>query len=140
MKCGGFEWSAINGVKFPRAVIYINSRIRNEWIPIIVHIDSGADITIINRSLGNAIVSNVESGRKVSIGGVGGGSIITYRHKISLKIGECPIDSEIAICEADPLKRCLLGFDLIQKFKGVYFDGDHKRTCFSVDNIGGRIV
>lgn len=45
-------------------------------------VDSGSDLTIINREIGESLGYEIERGRKEKIRGLGGGSLIGYIHKL----------------------------------------------------------
>ncbi len=49
-------------------------------------VDSGSDLTIINRELGEELGFNIEKGKKEKIYGVGGGHIEGYIHRIGFNI------------------------------------------------------
>lgn len=49
-------------------------------------IDSGADLTIINREIGEELDYEIESGQEEEIKGLGGGSVIGFIHKVTYLI------------------------------------------------------
>lgn len=49
-------------------------------------VDSGADLTIMDREIGESLGYEIERGSKVEIKGVGGGSVAGFIHKIRYRI------------------------------------------------------
>lgn len=68
-----------------RVGIY-NSKNRTNIIYPLGLVDSGADLTIIDREIGEGLGYDIEKGPKVEIKGVGGGFVTGFIHKINYRL------------------------------------------------------
>ncbi|MBU3967240.1 MAG: hypothetical protein KKG76_07710 [Euryarchaeota archaeon] len=122
------ENSRIFGL-IPRPVARIILINGNEQVPEMVYVDSGADVTLIPRSVGELLNFKIEPEDKiVEIKGIGERGIPIVIKRIKIKIGEKLIDARIAwsLIEEVPL---LLGRVDIFKLFDITFEKD-KKTVF----------
>lgn len=101
-----------------------------ERVPELVYVDSGADVTLIPRSVGELLNFKVEAGDKIEeIKGIGEQGIPVVIKKVKIKIGERLIDARIAwsLIEEVPL---LLGRVDIFRLFNITFEKE-KKTVFA---------
>lgn len=90
------ENSRIFGL-IPRPVARIILINGNEQVPEMVYVDSGADVTLIPRSVGELLNFKIEPDDKiVEIKGIGERGIPIVIKRVKIKIGEKLIDARIA--------------------------------------------
>lgn len=119
------ENSRIFGL-IPRPVARIILINGNEQVPEMVYVDSGADVTLIPRSVGELLNFKIEPEDKiVEIKGIGERGIPIVIKKVKIKIGEKLIDARIAwsLIEEVPL---LLGRVDIFKLFDITFEKERK--------------
>ncbi len=122
------ENSRIFGL-IPRPVARIILINGNEQVPEMVYVDSGADVTLIPRTVGELLNFKIEPEDKiVEIKGIGERGIPIVIKRVKIKIGEKLIDARIAwsLIEEVPL---LLGRVDIFKLFDITFEKD-KKTVF----------
>ena len=118
-------------VNRPLIAIKIYSTTKNIWIPVYdVLVDTGADMSIIPRYLGNLIVEDITTGKEIKIKGfVPYSELIAYIHKIKIKLVDKEIELSVAIADSDktiPILGRVEGIDLFdvefQKGKFIIFN------------------
>ena len=108
-------------------IILINGKTQ---VPEMVYVDSGADVTLIPRSVGELLNFKIEPDDKIEeVKGIGERGIPIVIKKVKIKIGEKLIDARIAwsLVEEVPL---LLGRVDIFKLFDVTFEKERK-TIFA---------
>lgn len=88
----------------PVALVEFQS-VDGKWVSEYLYIDSGADITLIPRSVGNLLGFELDPEEPIEeIGGIAGSLPIVHR-RVKTRIGNCEIDSGIswALTEEVPL-------------------------------------
>ncbi len=133
MKC--FDWKlegsdALGNVLRPVAEIAIKD-VEGNWKYISVYVDSGADISVFQRSFGELLGLNIEEGRYAKFGGVGGGEVETYIHEVTMKINDDILSAEVAFCKnhKDRIPSLLGRWDIFNLFE-VCFRNINKENCF----------
>ena len=131
MKC--FDWklekSNVFGlIKRPVAEIFLEGR-DSEWQPILVYIDSGADITVIKRSFGELLGIDIEKGEKAEFGGVSGAKIQTNIHRIKVRLGDQEYKARVAFATDDRPPNLLGRIDVFNLFE-IRFRNRTEDTCF----------
>lgn len=119
------ETSKIFGmVKRPRIEMEIYSKERNEWILIDeVLADTGADLTVLPRSIGEMIVSDIIEGEYVEIKGVVPSAVlIAFIHIFNMRIGEYEFSQRVAIADSNNVPVVFGRVDGLDRFH-AYFDG-----------------
>lgn len=81
-----FPYSIRDAITTPRIKVHIGYK--NEWKKVLVLLDSGADISLFRREIGEGIGINIEKGILQKFRGIGKNGLITYIHNIKLKIDE----------------------------------------------------
>ncbi|MCS4541449.1 MAG: retroviral-like aspartic protease family protein [Euryarchaeota archaeon] len=123
------EKSGIFGL-IPRPVariILINDK---NQVPELVYVDSGADVTLISKSVGELLGFKIEANDKIEeIKGIGERGIPIVIKKVGIKIGGKTIDARVAwsLIEEVPL---LLGRVDIFKLFDITFEKE-KKTVFA---------
>ena len=102
-----------------------------DWKFLRAYIDSGADISVIQRSFGELLGLNIDSGKYAEFEGAGGGKLETYIHAIEMKIGDDVFKAQIAFCkDKKSLTPNLLGRQTIFDIFEIHFKNIDKKTCF----------
>jgi len=114
-------------IKRPVAkIILIN---RDKEIPQIFYVDSGADITLVPRSIGEILeLDNPSPSEITDIKGIGEKGVPMVLRKVTIKLGSLNIESRIgwALIEEVPL---LLGREDFFKYFDIVFS-KNKKTIF----------
>lgn len=120
--------TSLGRVKRPIAEIHIKDK-TNIWRAITMYIDSGADISIITKSMGELFGHNVVKGKKIELKGIGKGGITAYIHKMDMLVGRHEIGVEIAIAENDDVPKILGRRDIFNLFE-IQFKNKEEATRF----------
>ncbi len=95
--------------------------ISGRYVPFVLQIDSGAVISLLERSAGSILGLNVESGRRIILSSVGGSETVAWVHEIPMRISEgLEIVVPFAVADSESVPP-LLGWT------GVF---DKLRICF----------
>ncbi len=98
----------------------------NKPFEISVVVDSGADISLFSKRIGDIIGINVEDGQERRFRGIAG-ELIAYVHKIPMKIGDKEIDVTVAFALAD-VPNLLGRLDIFDTFDLNFLR--EKKVCF----------
>lgn len=138
MKAICFDWRAeysrIFGIVYrPIADIEIRSK-ESEWIAIKPYVDSGADISLFPRSVGEVLLGlKIESGKEHLLHGIGMQPIKSFVHDgIQMRLGHEALEIRAAFAEVDAVPHLLGRMDIFDRFN-IAFDCHKRRTCFSKD-------
>ncbi len=110
-------------------VVFINY---NKEVKDFLYIDSGADITLIPRSVGELLGFNVDREEVKEMGGVGGSKVPTILKTLKLRIGEIKFPVRIAWALVEDVPPLLGRLDIFDKFE-VKFKQKEKITEFSIE-------
>lgn len=113
----------------PWAQVLVRSANQSDWWPLNLHIDTGAEITVLRRSDAIELGIPLESGEFAIIHGVGGGEVDSYVHRVLMRLGEAEFPCEIAFTTTDAEPRLLGRKDVFMQFK-VCFDDVAQITEF----------
>jgi len=119
------------GRKFykPIASIYINHK-DETWHPYSMYIDSGADITVINKTIGNLIGLKLKpKEQKFNLNGIGGKKEFVYR-EINIKIVKSTFNVKIAWVQDDDIPLLLGRENVFDKFN-ICFTEKEKSVVFT---------
>jgi len=113
-------------VKRPRMSLRIFSRTRSIWILTKdVLIDSGADSTVLPRSIGELLVEDITSGKYSEIKGVVPGSVlIAYIHDLRIKVGEREFRAPVAIADSNDVPSIFGRIDSLDLFDANFLKGE----------------
>jgi len=80
----------------PVADVDFWSKSKKKWISVSMYIDSGADITLIPRSMGELLGFEFNKSEITELSGVGGGMVAVIIKKVPMRIEEYEFDVKIA--------------------------------------------
>jgi hypothetical protein len=113
-----------------RPVARVKFRSEEEWIPEWMYVDSGADITLIPRSVGDLLGFEMNKEKIVDITGVGGGTVPVTVKKTMISLGEEIYDARIAWALIEDIPPLLGRMDVFNKFE-VIFKEEKKEVVFN---------
>ena len=117
-------------VKRPLIIVKMFSPFKNTWIPIYdTLLDTGADISIIPKYIGNIILEDITKGKEVNIKGIVPDlRLIAYIHTVKIEVAKKQIEIPLAIANSDkvmPILGRVNGLDIFdvefKKGKSVIF-------------------
>ena len=111
-------------------VIFING---NKEVRDFPYVDSGADITLIPRSVGELLGFEVGSEEINEMGGIGGSKVPTILKTLKMRIGEFEFPIKIAWALVEYVPPLLGRVDVFDKFE-VRFRQKEKITEFEFEN------
>jgi len=87
----------------PLITIKIYSSTQKIWIPIYdTLLDTGADITIIPKYMGELVTNNISEGKEIKIKGfIPYSQLIAYLHNLKIKIADKELELPIAIADSN---------------------------------------
>jgi len=99
------ESNLFESVMRPRVNLQLYSEVLSQWISIDdVLADTGADLSLLPKSLGILLVGNIRQGKRFRITGLVSTSIrYFYLHAIKVKLGTREFDSVFAIAARDDI-------------------------------------
>ncbi len=110
-----------NNIKRPRIRVNIYSKVFKEWITIEdVLADTGADISVLPKTLGVVLVGKIPNRRRYKISGMVSHTFI-YLHELRTRINGREIKGLYAIANSDDLPPTLGRMGALDKFE-VTFD------------------
>ena len=113
----------------PAIYVYLRSTKKN-WYLFDAYLDSGADLSLFTRSDCEFLGHNLSKGKKRFIGGISGGLIRVFVHKVPLKIGEIVINAEIAFAEIEEVPRLIGRKTIFPCFRICFDEDDLKFSLF----------
>ena len=109
-----------------KPIIYIEifSEKYNLWCGIDdVLVDTGADITLIPRNIGDGLVNNISAGIKASIKGITPFESSVYIHNLKLRVANKEFETKVAIADSDEVPAVLGRFEALDLFKAEFVKG-----------------
>lgn len=111
--------------KRPLIDLHIFSEIKKKWLFLAeVLADTGADISILPRTIGESLVKDIKKGRYLEIRGIAPGAYTeVFTHNLVCKIGEIEFKAPFAIADSDdvpPILGRVKGLDL---FEAIFYKG-----------------
>lgn len=113
-------------VRRPIITVEAFSKTRNMWIPLYeVLADSGADVSILPRFVGNLIVGDITSGRQIEIRGVVPYSkLICYVHELKFRIDDkMEMKLPVAVADSDDVPMVLGRVKGLDLFRCIFDNG-----------------
>ncbi len=118
------ESNIFDKVLRPRLSIEIYSEFLSDWITIDdVLADTGADLSVLPKSLGVLLVGNIREGKKYRVTGLAGYSKYIYLHHLMTRIGRKKIKAAFAIAVTDDIPPTLGRMDALDKMNIEYQKG-----------------
>jgi len=116
-------------IRRPRVTLQIFSRVFKEWIMVEdVLADTGADISIIPKTLGIILVGDITKRRRYKIHGMVS-STFMYLHRLKIRLNGKELLATVAIANSDNVPPTLGRKHGLDKFK-VIFDRGQKLRFF----------
>lgn len=118
------ESNIFENVLRPRLSIDVYSEFLSDWITIDdVLADTGADLSVLPKSLGVLIVGDIREGKKYRITGLAGYSKYIYLHRLTTRIGRKKVKAAFAIAATDDIPPTLGRIDALDKMNIEYQKG-----------------
>jgi hypothetical protein len=99
------------------------------WVPELMYIDSGADITLIPKSLGDLLGFDISTEAIHEVRGIGETAIPVILKNIELKLGEYVLNSRVAWALIEEVPPLLGRLDVFDEFD-VNFTQNEKKVIF----------
>lgn len=116
--------------KRPLIDLRIFSETRRNWLLVAeVLADTGADISILPRTIGEELVSDIKKGRYLEIRGITPGAYTeVFIHNLICKIGESfKFKAPFAIADSDDVPPILGRFKGLDLFEAIFYRGKETR-------------
>lgn len=118
------ESSILGKILKPLAYIEIFSKKHGLWCGIDeVLVDTGADITLIPRRVGNALVDDVPSGKRATIKGITPSEVIVHVHSLQVRVANKEFQTKVAIADSDEVPAVLGRFEALDAFRAEFIKG-----------------
>lgn len=88
-----------------------------------VLVDTGADITLIPKDVGEELVHNIESGEKASIKGVSPIELTVYIHRLTIRVADREFETKVAIADSNEVPAVLGRFEALDLFNAEFVKG-----------------
>ena len=112
-----------DNIRRPRIRVYIYSKVFKEWITIEdVLADTGADISILPKTLGVVLVGKIPNRRRYKISGMVSHTFV-YLHELRTRINGREIKGLYAIANSDDLPPTLGRMGALDKFEVSFIKG-----------------
>lgn len=112
----------------PVATVYLQAK-DGKWYTFQPYIDSGADLTLLTKSMGELIGLTSQNKKVDHLGGVGTGVPVIYT-KIHMKIDDKEFDARVAWAQIHDVPPLLGRADIFNKFK-ITFDEAKEEITFA---------
>lgn len=115
--------------KRPLVDLYIFSETQKTWLFLAkVLADTGADISILPRTIGESLVGDIKNGRYLEIRGIAPGAYTeVFIHNLICKIGEVKFNAPFAIADSDDVPPILGRFKGLDLFEAIFYKGKEAR-------------
>ena len=125
------EKSDIFGIiKRPRMALEIFSKLKREWIVIDeVLVDTGADLTVLPRFIGEMLIEDITTGKYIEIKGITPGIVlIAFVHTMQTRIDKKELKLSVALADSNAVPSIFGRVDGLDKFNVSFLKG--KKTKF----------
>lgn len=115
--------------KRPLIDLYLFSQIKKRWLFLAeVLADTGADISILPRTIGESLVRDIKRGRYLEIRGITPGAYTeVFIHHLRCKIGMVEFEAPVAIADSDDVPPILGRFKGLDLFEAIFYKGKETR-------------
>ena len=103
----------------PLITMLIFSKVKNVWIPIYETLaDTGADITLIPRYLGEMIVDDITKGKHIEVKGIVPNAVLPgFIHILKLEVFRKQFETKVLIADTDDARPILGRFNSLDLFE-----------------------
>jgi hypothetical protein len=108
----------------PVAQLAIKSE-KSEWFPIIMYVDSGADISLVPRNFGALLDLDLNKNLG-QIRGIGDAIVPLSLQDVSFKVDDCAVKVKIAVALIDQVPYVLGRYDFFKLFKISFQEYENK--------------
>lgn len=117
--------------KRPLIDLYLYSRINKDWLFVAdVLADTGADISILPRTIGELLLKDIKKGRYLEIRGITPGAYTeVFLHNLICRIHDVKFKSLFAIADSDDVPPILGRFEGLDIFEAVFYRGIETRIA-----------
>ena len=111
----------------PLITMKVYSKTRNMWIPVYDTLaDTGADVTLLPRYLGEMIVDDITTGKYAEIKGVAPNAVLAgFIHDAKIEIFHKEINTKVIIGDSDDVRPVLGRFNGLDLFDITFSKGEH---------------
>src|SRR3989338_906406 len=111
----------------PLVTIKFYSETKGIWIPVYDALaDTGADLTLLPRYLGEMIVDDITTGKYVEIKGIAASAaVVGFIHKVRLEVFHKKIDARLVIADTDDVRPVLGRVDGLDLFSITFDKGKY---------------
>ncbi len=88
-----------------------------------VLVDTGADITLLPKDIGEILVDNVTTGEQALIKGLGPNELKVFVHTIKLRVAGKEFETKVAIADSDEAPAVLGRFEALDFFTAEFAKG-----------------
>lgn len=115
--------------KRPLIDLFIFSEVRKSWFSVLeVLADTGADISILPRTIGESLVGDIKKGRYLEIRGITPAAYTeVFIHNLVCKIGTVEFKAPFAIADSDDVPPILGRFKGLDLFEATFYKGKETR-------------
>ncbi len=112
-------------VRRPRLTVDVFSELKREWITIDeILADTGADLTVLPRFIGEMLVEDITAGRYIEIRGVTPGAVlIAFVHNLPARIKNKEFKLPLALADSNAVPSILGRMDGLDKFEVSFLKG-----------------
>ncbi len=119
------ESKVFGKIKRPRIDYELFSNSKREWIVIVDALaDTGADMSLVARHIGELLVEDITNGRYVEIKGIHPSStVIAFLHRLKAKVGNKEILLPVAVADSNDVPSILGRVDGLDFFNANFSKG-----------------
>ena len=111
----------------PLVTMKVYSKTRNTWIPVYDTLaDTGADITLLPRYLGEMVVGDITTGKYAEIKGVAPNAVLAgFIHDVRIEIFRKEINTKVIIGDSDDVRPVLGRLNGLDLFDITFSKGEY---------------
>ncbi len=115
--------------KRPLIDLYLYSQIKKNWLFVAdILADTGADISILPRTIGELLLKDIKKGRYLEIRGITPGAYTeVFLHNLTCKIRDIKFKTIFAIADSDDVPPILGRFKGLDIFEAIFYKGTEIR-------------
>lgn len=88
-----------------------------------VLVDTGADITLLPKNVGEVLVDDIKVGKKATIKGIAPFELIVYIHSLKVRVANKEFQTKVAIADSDDVPAVLGRFEALDIFRAEFVRG-----------------